>query len=62
MISPRIWKAYEILFPLEIFLDVMAHQFECVGCFIVSVIIGSGRENNFQLDIAFWKYRNRNDY
>ena len=46
-------KGLRKLFPLEIFLDVMAHQFECVGCFIVSVIMGSGRENNFQLEIAF---------
>ena len=59
MISPRIWKAYENLFPLQIFLAVMVHQFESVGCFIVSVLIRSGREQNCQLKIAFWKYRNR---
>ena len=60
MISPRLQKACDNLFPLEIFLDMMAYQLECVGCFIVSVIIGGRRENNCQLEIAFWKYRNRN--
>ena len=39
----------------------MAYQLECDVCFIVSVIIGGRRENNFQLKIAFSKYRNKNE-
>ena len=53
-------KGLRKLFPLEIFLDMMVHWLESVGCFRVSAIIGGRRENNFQLKIAFSKHRNKN--
>lgn len=40
-------NAYESLFPLEIFLDIVTYQLEFVGCFIVSVMIGGRGEKNF---------------
>ena len=61
MRSPRLQKAHDNLFPLEIFLDMMVHWLVSVGCFRVSAIIGGRRENNFQLKIAFSKYTNKNE-